>query len=884
LQTEEQDRLPATGAIVTVGEKVHLDFPAAMRVQGVMQTFARHRMVRLLVAFVISLLGLCATGQGQAANVLELAPCAAQDKHETRTISGLFRVHVVCDRLLLEIPPALFYRDMLMYTEFSQLWSADTDITPGAMADSWVVIWHRRATAIHLEVIDYQRRANNAPAIERGIQACQLGYLIKSFDIIGEGDGGAPIIDVTSLFMGDVPDFAQSFKRRLRMATIDPQRSYLDNVKVFPNNVLVKYFHTWVPDPKDLTRPWEADESAVWPGIPFVFTTNFLLLPEQPMKGRYWDARVGYYSVDFDDYGTELPWRVARGLIMRYRLEKKDPAAPVSEPVQPIVFYLSPEVPERWRPYIKQGIEAWQPVFEAAGFRHAIVARDAPTASDDPSWDPEDARYSVLRWSPSSLRNALAPSLVDPRSGEIISSHVIFWHDVLRLVESWYFTQAGAVDRRAQSLPMPDALMGELLRYVVTHEIGHTLGLRHNFKAASGYSVEQLRDPAWTRRWGTSPSITSYARFNYVAQPGDGAALMPQLGPYDLFAIDWGYRPLPGSSPQDEWPVLDRLAARQIDEPMLRFGGEDAAAQVDPAVTGYTLGSDPIAAADLGLRNVDRLMDVLVPATSRLGHDYSHMASLYEDLVAHRHRQLAAVARLVGGVRETRYQAGRGGPPFVPVEPQQARAAVKFLCARAFASPGRLLDPEVLLRSAPEGWADAVQGSNLKLLTQLIDPGVFQRLSEAQALRTPTGAYLGVDLLADLNDALFSELADADIAIGLYRREIQRSYVTLLVALAREKEEPGKPMRRPYRSPDQPPDRLPAGHGPALMQDGAPPDLAAAGRASRLAPGHPSEFRAALLDAAQTLSRRIKGAQPKVHDRATAAHLADLLKALGEIV
>lgn len=330
--------------------------------------------------------------------------------------------------------------------------------------------------------------------------------------------------------------------------------------------------------------------------------------------------------------------------------------------------------------------------------------------------------------------------------------------------------------------------------------------------------------------------------------------------------------------------MLDRLAARQIDEPMLRFGGEDAAAQVDPAVTGYTLGSDPIAAADLGLRNVDRLMDVLVPATSRLGHDYSHMASLYEDLVAHRHRQLAAVARLVGGVRETRYQAGRGGPPFVPVEPQQARAAVKFLCARAFASPGRLLDPEVLLRAAPEGWADAVQGSNLKLLTQLIDPGVFQRLSEAQALRTPTGAYLGVDLLADLNDGLFSELADADIAIGLYRREIQRSYVTLLVALAREKEEPGKPMRRPYRSPDQPPDRLPAGHGPALMQDGAPPDLAAAGRASRLAPGHPSEFRAALLDAAQTLSRRIKGAQPKVHDRATAAHLADLLKALGEIV
>jgi hypothetical protein len=829
--------------------------------------------LRALLALALAALAWAAPGRAPAAGVLELAPCGGHEGAEMRTISGPFRVHVICDRVLFEIPPELFYRDMLMYTAFSQLWSADTDLTPGTMADSWVVHWHRRATVVHLETVDFQRRARNAPALESGIQACQLGYLIRSFEIVGEGAGGAPIVDVTALFSGDVPDFAQSLKRRLRMASIDSQRSYVESVKAFPHNVLVKFFQTWVPERAELARPREADEPPVWPGIPFVFNTNFLLLPEQPMRGRYWDERVGYYSVDFDDYGTELPWRVPRGFISRYRLEKRDPAAAVSEPVHPIVFYLAPEVPERWRPYIKQGIEAWQAVFEAAGFRGAVIARDAPSPQEDPAWDPEDARYSVVRWVPSSVRNALAPSLVDPRSGEVISSHVIFWHDILRSVESWYFTQAGAADPRAHSLPMPDALMGELLRYVVTHEIGHALGLRHNFKAAAAYSVQQLRDPAWTRRWGTSASIMSYARFNYVAQPGDGAALMPQFGPYDFFAIEWGYRPLPADSADDEWPALDRMAARQIDEPMLRFGGEDRAARVDPAATGYTLGSDPIAAADLGLRNADRVMDVIVAATSRLGRDYSRPSALYEDLVAHRHRQLLAVARVVGGVEETRYHAGRGDAPFEPVDPARARAAVRFLNERAFAGPAHLLDPEVLQRIKPEGGPDALRGSNLKLLSQLVDPGVFQRLAEAPLLRRHQQGYAGVDLLTDLNDGLFAELGSRDVDIGIYRRDLQRSYVTLLVALAQE--------APPERKPEAKPDHRPADGFPAASTTPRPwalsSELEAAGREARLARGRPSEVRAAVRSAAQQLARRIDEARSKAKDRTTAAHLGDLL-------
>ena len=562
-------------------------------------------------------------GPTRAAHTLELAACLGHQPGDKRTISGVFRVHAECDRLLLEIPPEMFGRDLLVYTEFAQVWATDSDIVPGTVADSRMMRWNRRGGRMLLEVMDFQMRADQQPALERGVEASQLGYLYRGFDIIGEGAGGAPIVDATPLFVEDAPSFAIDLKRRFRMVRTDPRRSYVERAKVFPTNLQVRFFQTWLPDPKELYRPLGPGEEQVPPSVQFVFSTNMLLLPRDPMQGRYWDPRVGYFSVPYDDYGTEAPGRVPRAFITRFRLEKKDPAAPLSDPVEPIVFYLSPEVPPRWRPYIRRGIEQWQAVFEAAGFRNAIVARDAPSPEEDPDWDPEDARYSVIRWVPSARQAALGPSLVDPRSGEVVSSHLILWHDVLRLVQTWYLTEAGAVDPRATRLPLPDELTGELLAYVISHELGHALGLRHNFKAPSAYSVQQLRNPEWTLKWGTTASITSYGRFNYVAQPGDGAGLMPRFGPYDFFAIEWGYKPLPGRSPKDEWPALDGMAARQVQEPMLRFGGEDEAARLDPTVTAYVLGSDPIAAADLGLRNVDRVMDILVPASTQRGRDYA---------------------------------------------------------------------------------------------------------------------------------------------------------------------------------------------------------------------------------------------------------------------
>ena len=294
----------------------------------------RLRCALLVLALSAAALG----GRVHAAHILQLAPCEGGHASVKPSASGVFRVHAECDRILLEIPPQVFDRDMLVYTEFAHVWATDSDIVPGAVADSRMMRWRRRGGVMHLEVMDFQMRAGNQPALERGVEASQLGYLYRSFPILGKGEDGAPIIDATPLFVADAPAFAFDLKRRLRMAGTDPQRSYVEQVKVFPNNIQVHFFQTWVPDPKELDRPAAEGQAEIPPSVQFVFTTTMLLLPLEPMQGRYWDPRLGYFSVPFDDYGSESPARVPRAFITRYRLVKKDPSARLSEPVEPIVF------------------------------------------------------------------------------------------------------------------------------------------------------------------------------------------------------------------------------------------------------------------------------------------------------------------------------------------------------------------------------------------------------------------------------------------------------------------------------------------------------------------------------------------------------------------
>ena len=822
------------------------------------------------------------TDDAAAQGALDAVPCHSHSPTMAGSQSGLFTVHMKCDRLLFEIEPGMLGRVMLLNTEFSQLGSAESEtVAPGISADTRVVQWVRRGDQVHLEVVQFEMRADRQSGLQRAVQQGSLGQLVRSFDILAEGAAGAPIIDVTSLFVSDVPQsFAQEFRRKFRMAQVDSKRSYIDHVRAFPQNIEIGFFQTWLPDPKNLSAESRGTEPPPPGGMGFVFHTSMLLLPEQPMQGRYADDRVGYFTESFSDYGTRTPGAVRRAYIQRYRLEKKDPLAEISEPVKPIMFYLSREVPDRWRPYIKQGIEDWQAVFEKAGFRHAIIAQDAPSESEDPTWDAEDSRYSVIRWAPGGRPNAMGPGLADPRSGEVISAHAVFWHNVLKLLENWYFAQVGALDSRARQLPLPDEVLGPLLRYVVTHEVGHALGLRHNFKAHSAYSVAQLRSREWTEQWGTSASIMSYARFNYVAQPGDGAYLLPKVGPYDYFALEWGYKPLPGLNADEEWEALDRMAARQIGEPMLRFGGEDDVAELDPTVMTSVLGADPIEAGELGLRNIDRAAGLLIDAATQTGRDYTRLTELYHALVAQRDKELFAVAKLIGGVSETRNQAKRDGAPFQPVPPKRQKAAVAFLLERGFAVPSALLNPEILRRMGPSGTADALQGSNFSILSRLLDPAVFQRMAEGSDSTPVAQRYAGPDLIADLNRGLFSELDNSNPSVVLYRRDLQRAYVRLLVNAAKGQDKSGSRVTNALHGPSSTDAEPVPGSSVANQFTHLSSPLAELAQQQLRETSGPSEFRAAMRFGVGDLAKRVDAARKRTKNAQTMLHLNDLASEL----
>jgi hypothetical protein len=811
--------------------------------------------------------------------------CPAGMDQKVETVTGMFKVHVICDHVMFEIPAAMLNRDMLVNTEFAALSTGSDFVAPGSVVDNRVIRWVRRGNKLYLEDVRYEMWAQDMSSLQRGVESASLRTVIKAFDIITEGPDKAPVIDITTLFVSEVPDgFALEFMQYFRMSAIDPKRSFIESVKAFPLNIDIRFQQTWVPSATELRKQVEDESERVPPALGFIFHTSLLLLPEQPMNPRYADDRVGYFSVPFDDYGTNDHGKVRRAFIQRYRLEKKDPEAALSDPVKPIVFYISDEVPEKWRPYLKGGIEDWQRVFEKAGFSNAILARDAPGPEEDPNWDPEDVRYNVVRWTPSGRQNAMGPAVVDPRSGEVISSHAIFWHDVLKLVETWYFTQVGPLDPKAQKLPLPEEVVGEMLRYVVSHEIGHALGLRHNFKGHSAYSVAQLRSREWTRKWGTSASIMDYARLNYVAQPGDDAYLLPRFGPYDYFAIEWGYKSFSTSmSCDDEWPHLDEMAAKQVDDPMLRFGGEDDFATIDPQVNTNVVGGDPIEAAALGLRNIDRVMPLLIPATTKRGGDYVRLREMYQALVVQRYRELAAVAKIVGGVEETRYQAGRGTAPFVPVDAARQRAAVKFLLEKAWTTPRPLLNPEVLRRIGPAGGGDALQGSNVQLLRQVLDHGVFQRMAEARQADPAGKGYVGMDMLVDLNDGLFQELSAKTPVVELYRRELQRNYVTLLLVATGATNDPQGPSTSidMQKLLDDGSTHV-AGQGLPASRSAASP-LADVAREYRRERGRPSEFRSSLRSGVAHLYAKLDDAIKRTKDTETGAHLRDLRSELGKV-
>ena len=702
-----------------------------------------------------------------------------------KTDEGLFKVHTKDDNYLFEIPDSLLRREMLMVTRIAK--TASNIGFGGGKTNTQVLRWEKKNKNILLRVVSHDVVADTILPVHEAVVNSNLEPILFSFPIKAfSKDSTATVIDATSLFSTDVKPlgFPSFYRKRYQATRMDKTRSYIERVSSYPRNIEVRHVKTYLAN--------KAPSNSAVGSITLEMSNSMVLLPKVPMKRRYFDERVGWFARGQTDYGLEAQKSKTVTYLDRYRLEVKEEdiekfkRGELVEPKKQIVYYVDRATPEEWVPYIIQGVNDWQVAFEAAGFKNAIVGKRAPTKEEDPEYSPEDVRYSVIRYLASPIPNANGPHVSDPRSGEILESDINWYHNVMTLLHNWFFIQTAAINPDARGNEFKTEVMGRLIRFVSSHELGHTLGLPHNMGSSVAYPVDSLRSATFTKKYGTAPSIMDYARFNYIAQPGDeDVALMPNIGVYDKYAIAWGYRPILNKTAKEEKPILDAWILKHAGDPMYRFGHQQAGGVVDPSSQTEDLGDDAMKASMYGIKNLKRILPRLEEWTSEKGKNYDELSTMYGQLLSQFNRYMGHVSANIGGVYEYYKTSDQEGAVYTHVDKSKQREALQFVIDELFKTPTWMLDENIFSKTEFSGSIERVRGLQARTLNNILDAGRMARMIENETLNGSSKAYTLVTMMNDLRKGVWNEVYSGR-SIDTYRRNLQRAHLDRLNYLLNE--------------------------------------------------------------------------------------------------